>query len=52
MDFHIIHISCTQGDSGGPLTTNFNKNKQHILIGVTSYGKGGCALVSNGLNNR
>ena len=45
-EFHIIHISCIQGDSGGPLTTNHNRNKQHTLIGVTSYGKGVCATVS------
>ena len=46
IEFHIIHISCIQGDSGGPLTTNHNRNKQHTLIGVTSYGKGVCATVS------
>ena len=39
----IIYHSLIQGDSGGPLS--YESNGQHVLIGATNFGLGGCANV-------
>ena len=39
----MIYHSLIQGDSGGPLS--YESNGQHVLIGATNFGLGGCANV-------